>query len=58
MPAAMRHRWIAEHAHDVEQRVGVAERRDVEERGGAVFRSGRAAHVGEFDRRRGVLLRD
>ena len=31
----VRHRRIAEHAHDVEQRVGVAERGDVEQGGGA-----------------------
>ena len=33
----MRHRRIAKHAHDVQQRVGVAERRDVEQRLRAAF---------------------
>ena len=53
----VRHRRIAKHAHDVEQRVGVAERRDVEQRGGARLPAAGAAHVGEFDRRRRVFLR-
>ena len=53
----VRHRRIAKHAHDVEQRVGVAERRDVEQRRGAGLAGGGAAHVGEFDRRGRVFLR-
>ena len=53
----MRHRRIAEHADDVQQRVGVAERRDVEERLRAGLRAADAGDVGEFDRGRHVLAR-
>ena len=51
----MRNRGIAEHADDVEQRVRVAERRDVEQRLGAGAGAGGAGHVGELDRRRHAL---
>ena len=53
----VRHGRIAKHAHDVEQRVRVAERRDVEQGGGAGLPGRGAPHVGEFDGRRRVFLR-
>ena len=53
----MRNRGIAEHADDVEQRVGVAERRDVEQRLRAGLRAADAGDVGELHRRRHVLAR-
>ena len=53
----VRHRGIAEQAHDVKERVGVAERGDVEQGRRAGLARGRAAHIGEFDGRGGVLFR-
>ena len=53
----VRHRGIAKHADDVQQRVGVAERRDVEQRLRAGLRAADAGDVGELDRRRHVLAR-
>ena len=53
----MRHRRIAEHPHDVQQCVGVAERRDVEQRLRAGLRAAGAGDVGEFHRRRHALAR-
>jgi hypothetical protein len=46
---------VAKEPHDVEQRVGVAEGRDVEQGPGARLR--RARHVGELDGRRHALPR-
>jgi hypothetical protein len=53
----VRHRGIAKHADHVQERVGVAERSDVEQRRGTRLRAGCAAHVGELDGGRHVLLR-
>ena len=53
----VRHRGIAEHADDVQQRVGVAERRDVEQRLRAGLRRRRAGDIGELHGRRHLLAR-
>ena len=54
----MRHGRIVKHPDDVQQRVGVAERRDVEQRGRSRLCAGDATHVGEFHRRGDVFLAD
>ena len=52
----VRHRRIAKQADDVQQRVGVAKGRDVEQRGRTRPHARGTAHVGELDRRRHVFL--
>jgi hypothetical protein len=56
-PRGMRYGRIAEHPYDVEQRVGVAERRDVQQRCGARAGARDPRDVGEFDCRRDVFTR-
>ena len=58
VPAGCGTDGIAEHPHDVQQRVGVAERRDVEQRLRARLRpAGGAGDVGELHRRGHALAR-
>ncbi len=57
VPGRMGHRRIAKHADDVEQRVGVSKRRDIEQSGRADFRAADAGDVGELDGRRYVFAR-
>ncbi len=51
------HRGIAKHAHDMQQRIGVAERREIEQRLGAGLGAAGAGDVGELHRRGHVLAR-
>ena len=53
----MRHGGIPEHPDDVQERVGVAKRRDVEKSGRAGLRASGAPHVGKFHGGRHVLFR-
>ena len=53
----VRHGGIAKHPHDVQQRVGVPERRQIEHRLRAGLRAARAGNVRELHRRRHVLFR-
>jgi hypothetical protein len=53
----MRNRGIAEHAHDVEQGVGIAKRGDVEQRLSSGARPGDAGNICEFDRCRDAFSR-
>ena len=53
----VRHGGVAEHPHDVQQRVGVPEGRQIEHRLRAGLRAARAGNVSELHRRRHVLFR-
>jgi hypothetical protein len=53
----VRNRRIAKHANDVEEGIGIAERREVEKRLCTGLRAACPGNVGELDRCRHVLLR-
>ena len=57
VPAGCGMDGIAKHANDVQQRVGVAERCDVEKGRRADLRAADAGDVRELDRRRHMLAR-